>query len=474
MKWDVDKTHGVMWIASEAAKSAVGSMKDMLGTRFTELLCYNPNHEFQWCTLEDENEKIGLFLVQKFKDKKFSDKYVQDYRNFDKISIKELNDLDRKDLSKLSIEELFKALEKSTGIYIKNFDFGFIIEPMDFVLPNIAEKALIKKGYTHSEIADMTSVADTTFLNVEMQNLITIAKSSRELQLPSLKHHAYEYRWIQTAHLGKKDILFSNFESRLDELRKKSSKELDAELNHLKNLEENVKQKKSILLKRKPVDKETRQILDIIALITPFHDMRKEIFMRSIYTSDYIREEIAKRFGYTREEISVFEVKELKKLQEGKKIDKDYAHELTRSGLLYVNTKTNVWEYMVGKEAEAFAKKELTVDISGMTEILGTIASLGIAKGRVKIIHGFNEMSKMEKGDVLVTSMTRPEIIPAMRKASAIVTDEGGVTCHAAIVSRELGIPCIIGTKIASSVLKDNDFVEIDANKGVIKIIKGE
>jgi len=67
--------------------------------------------------------------------------------------------------------------------------------------------------------------------------------------------------------------------------------------------------------------------------------------------------------------------------------------------------------------------------------------------------------------------MTRPEHIVAMKKAKAIVTNEGGITCHAAIVSRELGIPCIIGTKIATKVLKDGDLVEVDAGQGIVKIL---
>jgi pyruvate,water dikinase len=83
-----------------------------------------------------------------------------------------------------------------------------------------------------------------------------------------------------------------------------------------------------------------------------------------------------------------------------------------------------------------------------------------------------SDLSKMEGGDILVSPMTTPEFVPAMRRASAIVTDEGGITCHAVIVSRELGIPCIIGTKIATRVLKDGDEVEVDAEKGVVRIIK--
>ncbi|MFA6099944.1 MAG: PEP-utilizing enzyme [Patescibacteria group bacterium] len=81
-------------------------------------------------------------------------------------------------------------------------------------------------------------------------------------------------------------------------------------------------------------------------------------------------------------------------------------------------------------------------------------------------------MVNMTQGDVLVASMTRPEMLPAMKKASAIVTDEGGVTCHAAIVSRELNIPCVIGTKIATTMIKDGDRVEVNATQGIVRIIK--
>ena len=78
----------------------------------------------------------------------------------------------------------------------------------------------------------------------------------------------------------------------------------------------------------------------------------------------------------------------------------------------------------------------------------------------------------MKKGDILVAPMTSPDFITAMRKASAVVTNEGGMTCHAAIVSRELKIPCIVATRIATKVLKDGDIIEVDATKGIVRKIK--
>ena len=78
----------------------------------------------------------------------------------------------------------------------------------------------------------------------------------------------------------------------------------------------------------------------------------------------------------------------------------------------------------------------------------------------------------MRDGTVLVVHTTTADLMPAVVKATAIVTDMGGISSHGAIVSRELGIPCIIGTKIATKVLKDGDMVEVDADKGIVRRIK--
>jgi phosphoenolpyruvate synthase/pyruvate phosphate dikinase len=114
-------------------------------------------------------------------------------------------------------------------------------------------------------------------------------------------------------------------------------------------------------------------------------------------------------------------------------------------------------------------KKELDPDIK---ELLGQVAYTGKVKGKVKVIFARKEMVKFKKGDVLVSPMTEPGYLPIMKKAAAMVTDEGGLLCHASIVARELKIPCIIGTKIATKVLKNGDLVEVDADRGVVKILK--
>ena len=121
------------------------------------------------------------------------------------------------------------------------------------------------------------------------------------------------------------------------------------------------------------------------------------------------------------------------------------------------------------KFIEQLKKSQDSLNPADVTEIKGHCACPGFAKGIVKIINSTEEMAKMQKGEILVSQMTNPEIVPAMKKAGAIVTDVGGLTCHAAIISRELRIPCIIGSKIATRVLKDGDLVEVDATKGILR-----
>ncbi|MGB9979038.1 phosphoenolpyruvate synthase [Methanobacterium sp.] len=115
-----------------------------------------------------------------------------------------------------------------------------------------------------------------------------------------------------------------------------------------------------------------------------------------------------------------------------------------------------------GNEAKEGAEGERTI----ITKGLG--ASPGMASGTVKIIKDTDELDKVGSGDILVTVMTTPDMVPAMKRANGIITDEGGVTCHAAIVSRELGISCVVGTGDATKILKENEMVTLDGNKGIV------
>lgn len=116
--------------------------------------------------------------------------------------------------------------------------------------------------------------------------------------------------------------------------------------------------------------------------------------------------------------------------------------------------------------------QENTVLISskpkGTILLHGETASAGFYSGIVKVVNNPKELSKIAKGDILVTEMTTPDMVPAMQRAGAIITNEGGMTCHAAIVSREMGTPCIVGTEKATKVLKDGQTVTVDATAAVV------
>ncbi len=104
----------------------------------------------------------------------------------------------------------------------------------------------------------------------------------------------------------------------------------------------------------------------------------------------------------------------------------------------------------------------------GVVLLEGQGASPGIASGRVVIVRDVRDTSTIKDGDILVTKMTNPDMVPAMRRVKAIVTDEGGMTCHAAIVSRELGTPAVVGTKKATKILQDGQVITVDGEKGTI------
>lgn len=144
--------------------------------------------------------------------------------------------------------------------------------------------------------------------------------------------------------------------------------------------------------------------------------------------------------------------------------DTEWAKEKGKLYIVQTRPVTTIKETQKIKSTE----KGEDVKISTAPVLTGAAASPGIGTGPVKILKGPKEIGKVEKGDVLVAPMTSPDYVPAMKKASAIVTNEGGLTSHAAIVSRELGIPCVVGTDKATETLKDGMVVTVDGASGEV------
>lgn len=159
----------------------------------------------------------------------------------------------------------------------------------------------------------------------------------------------------------------------------------------------------------------------------------------------------------------------------GKKLHNHYYHpqdiewSIERNNIYILQTRP-VTTLKEEKEEKQKADLKKTIKL-GELILEGQKASPGIATGRVLIINSAKEIGKVKKGDVLVTQMTTPDFVPAMKKVVAIVTDKGGQTSHAAIVSRELGLPCVVGTNDATKVLKKEQFITVDGTSG--KIYRG-
>ena len=137
-------------------------------------------------------------------------------------------------------------------------------------------------------------------------------------------------------------------------------------------------------------------------------------------------------------------------------------------GFVYFDDKIHLCSFDKFLKVNNFCKKEE----KSTNNISGTSVFSGIAKGTAKIVLNTKDFSKFNKGDILVTSMTTPKFTEIMQKAGGIITDEGGFTCHAAIVARELRVPCLVGCKNATQILKDDMLIELNTIEGNVKIIK--
>ncbi len=200
---------------------------------------------------------------------------------------------------------------------------------------------------------------------------------------------------------------------------------------------------------------------------------RKDYQSKAYYHVEKLQRELAHRLTVSLNQVRSMPLDLIKRTLVGKEpLDIDAVNSIYDAHFC-VPREGGIVQVLWGEEAKKLAATNVVLESahaasSSVNEIHGTPAFKGRATGTVRVINTSAEMAKMNYGDILVSVATTPAIVPAMKKAAAIVSDEGGLTCHAAIVSRELEIPCVTGTKFATSVFKDGDMVEVDASSGRI------
>jgi len=252
-----------------------------------------------------------------------------------------------------------------------------------------------------------------------------------------------------------------------------SRKNLQKELDRIEQLPQQTRKAKGQMFKELYFTKKQAQLFDVFSEFMYTKWYRRNAQILSLYHLEPLLQEIASRIGVTLENVrtmlwsEVHDALQDPKTHGGPTLQKAMDARFTYYAYYAEKGKEQIF---VGKAAEKLEStaKPLTID-HALKELVGQTACLGKATGTAKILHGPKDLHKMQRGDILVAIATDPDIVPAMKLASAIVTEQGGVTSHAAIISRELGVPCVIGTKIATKWLKDGDRIEVDATRGIVR-----
>ncbi len=279
--------------------------------------------------------------------------------------------------------------------------------------------------------------------------------------------HFEKYCWLSYMYLGpawNKEYFLENLKILAQKTESELAEKLKIEEKHLSD----VKREQIELMNQLEFDEFHRNLVSLAQSFLFTKAFRKDAIYYAFYCLEGSFKECAKRLGLSLKQFRMLMPWELKKTIATGIVDVQELNKRYNYRVFYYDGKTK--RIISGEEARKFFEslEFEKLEVNSGNELRGECACPGKARGIVKIINLASEMDKMQKGNVLVSRATSPDLVPAMKLASAIVTDMGGITCHAAIVSRELKIPCVIGTKVATRVLKDGDIVEVDADKGIV------
>lgn len=200
---------------------------------------------------------------------------------------------------------------------------------------------------------------------------------------------------------------------------------------------------------------------------------RFDVLLKTWLALDIILKEIASRTKYTVNDLRFMSVEEIVDSVANKK-RVPLSEIKNRQKFCVTVIKGKTISHLTGEVAKSYLRHNVEPENfkNDVKTLHGSVAYMGRVSGRAKIVNSPKDIKKINKGDVLVSTQTNPDLLPAMRKASAFVTDVGGITSHAAIVARELKKPCIIGTKIATKIFKDGDWLDVDAIKGNVTLLR--
>lgn len=365
-------------------------------------------------------------------------------------------------------------------------DKGQIIDSE--VVPNFEKGHALSKAEAREVVYGLSHPEEQTVLNIERKIFLNIcneildsAELTKSLKskdydsvlknkkiLEKIKTYIKEFFWIKTTFYSSKKItplvLIKDIEK---EIKKHSKKKISEEIRNIEKNFLDIVDEKQKILNRIELTKDDKKDIEFAKLTIYWIDQRKLGMMKQFYYFTQLFEDIAKKFNLDYHELAVSRANEIEQfLESGKRLGKGIIKKRDK-GVMSIYEKDNKITEYYGKDAEDLFKFASRIENREIKGIVASRTDMDKIRGIAKIIKN-PEKYDIEKGEILVTSMTRIEFVPMMRKAKAIITDEGGIACHAAIVSRELKIPCIIGTKTATKLLKTGDKIVLDLEKGTV------
>ncbi|MBI2356342.1 MAG: hypothetical protein HYV13_04015 [Candidatus Doudnabacteria bacterium] len=218
--------------------------------------------------------------------------------------------------------------------------------------------------------------------------------------------------------------------------------------------------------------KDFQKIIGQAKLHSYVRNRRVEAFFNADYGASFMYAEIARRAKFNPDWIMEVSTPEMFGALRGKPLPN--SAEMQRRFKDYAMVVRNAETKLITDPAEIKKlEKKYFVKVEQIEEIHGRMACLGgMIRGRARVCLDKHEIGKVKRGDILVAQFTTPDFVPAMEKAVAIVADQGGLSSHAAIVSRELGVPCVIATQNGTRIIHDDDLLEVDAQKGIVRILE--
>lgn len=333
---------------------------------------------------------------------------------------------------------------------------------------------LTGKPVSDSDLGDFLHPATTSSSAAYHQEILKLSLDNR-ISKKKISELSYRFCWIRMSWDGENELTAKDIIKDIIAEQKKTERQRLEELNQMAVYSDRVQAERNNLLNKYHIKPNAMSVyFELLDKFNIFHDYRKEIQMCSNQIIYSVLREIPRRFAVSYKDLLYYNNEEVNDLLARGKLVKSETIKARRAGMLLLIRKGQIKEFL-GDAAISQGQKLVWSQFSHKSEeIKGLPASRGMAQGIAFVTKDAKEANaKMKKGEILVTSMTTVDYLPAMRKAAAIVTDDGGATCHAAIVARELGIPCVVGVKVGTKIIKRGDNLKVDANLGVVRIING-